>query len=284
MILEFKDDLDLKKTAQSGQCFRWEEVGPERYRIPHKDSCLIIEKLSETSYGLSCDEAEYERLWRGYLDADTDYRAIRKRIDRDTDPFLYAAAEDQKGIRILKQDKWETLISFIISQNRNIPAIKRSIELLCEKAGEKRTDPAGQSYYAFPTPQAVYEMRDDALKECRLGYRDEYIKRTARAVCEGELDPEELACIGEEEAFGKLMSLHGVGKKVASCVMLYGLHFINAFPIDVWVKRILQNEYPDGYPMEEYAPYNGIYQQYMFAYYRKLNEKQTEAVPLLGKI
>ena len=272
MILEFKDDLDLKKTADSGQCFRWEELKDGGYRVPHKDSCLIIKKMSEDSYELSCDESEYERLWKDYLDAGTDYRSIRGRISKKKDPFLYAAAEDQQGIRILKQDPWEALISFIISQNRNIPAIKRSIELLCERAGGLCKDPDGREYYSFPTAGAINKMSDTALSECRLGYRDEYIRRTAAAVCDGSLDLNGLMRCSEEEAFDKLIALHGVGKKVASCVMLFGLHFVNAFPIDVWVRRILENEYPNGYPMKEYAPYNGIYQQYMFAYYRKLNE------------
>lgn len=272
MILTFKDDLNLKQIADSGQCFRWEELPDGGFRVPHKDSCLIIKKLSADSYELSCDEAEYERMWKDYLDADTDYRSIRGRISKKMDPFLYAAATDQQGIRILKQDPWEALISFIISQNRNIPAIKRSIELLCERAGTLRKDPEGGKYYSFPTAKAINEMSDAALAECRLGYRDEYIRRTAASVCEGSLDINGLMLCSEEEAFDRLISLHGVGKKVASCVMLFGLHFVNAFPIDVWVKRILENEYPQGYPMEEYAPYNGIYQQYMFAYYRKLHE------------
>ncbi len=272
MILKFSDDLDLKQIADSGQCFRWEELPDGSFRVPHKDSCLIIKKLSADSYELSCDEAEYERLWKDYLDADTDYRSIRRRISKKKDPFLYAAAEDQQGIRILKQDPWEALISFIISQNRNIPAIKRSIELLCERAGALRKDSAGREYYSFPTAKAINEMPDTALSECRLGYRDEYIRRTAAAMCDGSLDMGALMACNEEEAFDRLISLYGVGKKVASCVMLFGLHFVNAFPIDVWVKRILENEYPQGYPMEEYAPYNGIYQQYMFAYYRKLHE------------
>ena len=272
MILTFKDDLNLKQIADSGQCFRWEELPDGGFRVPHKDSCLIIKKLSADSYELSCDEAEYERMWKDYLDADTDYSSIRGRISKKKDPFLYAAATDQQGIRILKQDPWEALISFIISQNRNIPAIKRSIELLCERAGKLRKDPEGGKYYSFPTAKSINEMSDAALAECRLGYRDEYIRRTATAVCKGSLDIDGLMLCSEEEAFERLISLHGVGKKVASCVMLFGLHFVNAFPIDVWVKRILENEYPQGYPMEEYAPYNGIYQQYMFAYYRKLHE------------
>ena len=272
MILEFSDDLDLKKIADSGQCFRWEELEDGSFKVPHKDSCLIIKKLTDNSYDLSCDDKEYELVWKDYLDADSDYSRIRSRISKKKDPFLYAAAADQQGIRILKQDPWEALISFIISQNRNIPAIKRSIELLCERAGKKRKDPLGKAYYSFPTAKAINAMPAEALAECRLGYRDEYIKRTAAAACDGSLDINALAECSEEEAFDKLISLHGVGKKVASCVMLFGLHFINSFPVDVWVKRILENEYPHGYPMEEYAPYNGIYQQYMFAYYRKLNE------------
>ena len=160
------------------------------------------------------------------------------------------------------------LISFIISQNKNIPAICRSVELLAETCGEKRTDRRGIAYYAFPDQEAVAALSEEELKGCKLGYRWKYVRAAAEAVVEGRIDLDELAGMKEDRTIAELTGIFGVGIKVANCVSLFGLHHVDAFPIDVWVKRILETEYPDGYPYEKYSPYNGIYQQYMFAWYR----------------
>ncbi len=238
------------------------------WRILHADKCLYLAAVGNGCFRAECSEDEFRQTWRGYLDLDEDYRAIRARIDKRADPFLWQAAEHERGIRILRQDAWETLVSFIISQNRNIPAIQRSIELLAQAAGEERTDARGVSYYAFPMPSAVASLSSDVLTTCKLGYRDEYVSAAARSVLEGAVDLAALASTGARDAIEALTSLHGVGVKVASCVALFGLHQLDAFPVDVWMKRVLENEYPQGYPFEAYSPYNGVFQQYLFAYYR----------------
>ena len=239
--------------------------------IPHADKSLLIEKTGEEQYCLSCTPEEYESIWRDYFDLNQDYRMIRSKIDAEEDAFLFQAAEHEKGIRILRQQPWEALVSFIISQNRNIPAIQKSIELLCAMAGTRKGDSTGDAFYdfyTFPTPEAVMELSDEALKECKLGYRGKYVRAAAESVLTGKLDLEQILLLESTESLQKLTGLFGVGEKVASCVLLYGLHQLDAFPIDVWVRRILENEYPKGYPFERYSPYNGVYQQYMFAYYR----------------
>lgn len=272
-ILNIEDDFDLDRIAESGQCFRWtrmEEGEKPAYRIIRGGECLYIEKSGRNSYVLSCGEEEFHRIWEHYFDLEENYRAIRERIDREKDPFLWKASRQEKGIRILRQDPWEMLITFIISQNRNIPAIRRSVEMLAEAAGEEKTDRKGRSYYAFPRPKALAGMDEDGLKACRLGYRCRYVSEAAKAVASGRFNPEGLKDADEETAIRALTELCGVGVKVANCVSLFGLHHIDAFPKDVWVKRILEKEYPEGYPFDDYSPYNGIYQQYMFAYYREL--------------
>lgn len=268
MTITIKDDFDLQKIADSGQCFRWQKLGQDHYRIIYKDQCLLIRHCDWQEYDLSCNETEFQKIWAAYFDLDLNYEQIRSRIDKNTDPFLSAAAEHEQGIRILRQDPWETLISFIISQNRNIPAIKRSIELLCTLAGEEMFDPDGGCFYSFPDPQAILNLTEEELQSCKLGYRGKYILAAANAVSKGEIKLSETDTLSNEELLSRLTSIYGVGVKVASCVMLFGFHRLDAFPVDVWVKKILKNEYPDGYPMERYSPYNGIYQQYMFAYYR----------------
>ena len=269
MILDIDDDLDLKKIADSGQCFRWERLGEGRYRVLHGALCLRIRALGGGAFELDCGEAEFDAVWRDYFDLGEDYRAIRARIDPAADPYLYAAAERQKGVRILRQDPWEALVCFLISQNKNIPAIRRSVALLAEACGQKRTDRSGEVYYAFPGPAAVAALDWEALRACSLGYRCAYVHAAAQAVLSGGLDLDRLRDTDGETALSALTGLPGVGPKVASCVCLFGLHLLDAFPKDVWIRRVLAQYYPAGWPFERYAPYNGVYQQYLFAYARE---------------
>ncbi len=278
MQISIEDDFDLGRIADSGQCFRWERLGENSFRIPLGRRCLRIRGEGGGRYALDCTEAEYQALWRPYFDLDTDYRALRRRIDPEADPFLYQAAEAQQGLRILRQDPWEVTVSFIISQNRNIPAIRRSVELLCRSAGEALTDRAGEVFWTFPTPQAVRALSREALGRCALGYRDKYVRAAAEDACSGRLDYAALAAADGRSALEALTALYGVGIKVASCISLFGLHQTDAFPVDTWIRRVLQNEYPDGYPAARYRPYNGIYQQYMFAYYRGRTPGKPDAL------
>lgn len=272
MFLTISDDFNPDKIADSGQCFRWEKVDPRTYRIISGAECLYLTSLGDDRYELECSEAAFADYWSGYLDLDEDYARIRARIDPGSDPFLSLAAEREKGIRILRQDPWEILVTFIISQNRNIPAIRRSVELLAESCGEKRRDSRGQAYFAFPSPSAVAALSEESLNRCRLGYRCRYVHAAAVAVLRGEIDLEQLLDVDEEATIKVLCGILGVGVKVANCVSLFGLHHLNAFPRDVWMKRVLAQEYPNGYPFEAYSPYNGIYQQYMFAWVRHKGE------------
>lgn len=266
--IRVQDDFDLDKIERSGQCFRWQRTGDGAYRIPHGDECLFIRRLSGGRFRLSCNEETCEKVWRTYFDLDADYGELRARVDPRADPFLHAACAYGRGIRILRQDPWETLVSFIISQNKNIPAIKNAVDLLCRAAGERRTDCRGGEYFVFPSPEAILALSDEELKACKLGYRRAYVRAAARAVREGTLPLASLVRADGEATLSSLMSVFGVGIKVANCVSLFGLHHTDAFPVDVWMKRILENEYPDGYPFSRYSPFNGIYQQYMFFYYR----------------
>ena len=278
MILQIDDDFDLDKIADSGQCFRWVKQDPViagvsgsgscTYRIIAGERSLYVTSLGDGRYELDCTAGEYDGFWREYFDRDENYESIRSRIDPKQDPFLWEAAEREKGIRILRQDSWEMPITFIISQNRNIPAIRRSVELLAEACGEKRVDSKGQAYYAFPGPEAVAALHEDVLSDCRLGYRCKYIRAAAEAVAGGKIDLDALRDTDADTAMNALTKLYGVGMKVASCVCLFGLHQTDAFPVDVWMKKVLEEQYPQGYPYDRYSPFNGVYQQYMFAWYR----------------
>ena len=289
MQIKIEDDFDLDRIAGSGQCFRWEKQGadvhPARetshstYRIIAGRECLYVTELGDGWYEFDCSEEEYDSFWQEYFDLRENYRSIRERIDPESDPFLWEAAHNEKGIRILRQDPWEMLITFIISQNRNIPAIRRSVEFLSEACGEKRRDSRENEYYAFPSPAAVKMLSEKVLSDCRLGYRCRYVHAAAEAVESGAVSLQQLLHAGEADTIAELTSLFGVGIKVANCVSLFGLHHIDAFPIDTWMKRILSEHYPEGYPFDKYRPYNGIYQQYMFAWYRHKAQQAVTAEP-----
>ena len=140
--------------------------------------------------------------------------------------------------------------------------------LLAERCGAERKDAAGAAYHAFPTPGEVAALEGEALRRCGLGYRCAYVHAAAEAVRSGALDLERIRDADEETTVKALTALHGVGVKVASCVSLFGLHHTDAFPKDVWILRVLAREYPNGFPFADYAPYNGIIQQYLFTYSR----------------
>lgn len=252
-FVKIEDDFDLRKIAESGQCFRFHETGDGGYRIQAGDRELVIRPLSPERYEVS----EWDPFWENYFDLATDYTGIRRKISED-DPYLCAAAEAGQGIRILRQDPWETLITFIISQRKSIPAIKGCVEKLCEAAG--------RNHSAFPTREELASLTMDELKSCGLGYRAKYIA----AVAAGDLDMDFMARLGDEQLKKELMLLPGVGIKVASCTMLFGFHRMNLFPEDVWINRVLAEHYPDGFPFARYAPYCGVMQQYLFYYRRNI--------------
>lgn len=268
MIIEIKDDFDLSKIADSGQCFRFNKCS-DGYSVVAGDKYVFVKKVGETEYDFSCDRKTYDLFWKDYFDLETSYSDIRKRIDKKTDEYLFCASEYGKGIRILRQDPWEMLISFIISQRKNIPAIKASIEKLCALAGKKiGTDPEGKEIFSFPTPKELAAVSMEDLSACSLGYRDKYVHRAAMDVISGVCKLESYKELDDEKLREKLLELYGVGVKVANCEILFGYHRLDAFPKDVWINRVLELKYPDGFLFDRYAPYNGVMQQYLFFYSR----------------
>ncbi|MBP3197704.1 MAG: DNA-3-methyladenine glycosylase 2 family protein [Butyrivibrio sp.] len=271
MRIEIQDDFDLKKIADSGQCFRFNEC-MDGFSVVASDRYLFIRHIQDDEYELSCSEAEYEDFWKMYFDMELSYKSIRALISKDEDEYLYNASEYGKGIRILRQDPWEMLISFIISQRKNIPAIKASIEKICALAGKEiAKDPEGKTVYSFPTPTELASVPLPELTACSLGYRDKYVQRAAADVSSGMVNLNSYNELDDENLLKALLELYGVGIKVANCEILFGYHRLDAFPRDVWINRVLENRYPDGFKFERYAPYNGIMQQYLFFYSRSEN-------------
>ena len=267
--------LDMKKIADSGQIFRF-NVYDDEFSLVAGDKLLFI-KEDKNGYILSCSEKEFNEFWLDYFDLSLDYGDFEKNIP-ETDVFLKDAAKYSYGIRILNQDKWEMLISFIISQRKSIPAIKSSIEKLAKVYGKKidmkipefiKNIDADTEFYTFPTPKELANADIEALNACSLGYRSPYIEASAKAVYRKDIDLNAIDSLDDEELLKALMSLKGVGIKVANCVALFGHHRIAAFPIDVWIKRMIDEHYDGEFPLELYKGYAGVIQQYIFYYGRE---------------
>lgn len=267
--------LDMKKIADSGQIFRF-NVYDDEFSLVAGDKLLFI-KEDKNGYILSCNEREFNEFWLDYFDLRLDYGDFEKNIP-ETDIFLKNAAKYSYGIRILNQDKWEMLISFIISQRKSIPAIKSSIEKLAKVYGKKidmkipefiKNIDADTDFYTFPTPKELANADIEALNACSLGYRSPYIEASAKAVYTKDMDLDAIDSLNDEKLLEALMSLKGVGIKVANCVALFGYHRIAAFPIDVWIKRMIDEHYDGEFPLELYKGYAGVIQQYIFYYGRE---------------
>ena len=259
--------LDIEKIAERGNCFRMTRNEEGSYGLIHNGKYLkILPQTDKDAYEFVCDKDAYENVWRHYFDMDMDYESIETMVDTN-DSYLCDAVRYGRGIRILNQDAWEMLISFIISQRKSIPAIRTSIEKLCKLCGTK-IEGEHEDLYAFPTPNQVDALTEEEIASCSVGYRSKYIKAAAQAVVSGEINLEELKDCDDCELKENLLRIYGVGEKVAGCIMLFGYHRLDSFPVDVWIKRAVDEQYPNGFPYQKYSGYAGIMQQYIFFYIR----------------
>ena len=256
-------NFDLEQTFNCGQAFRWNMdkngvwqgvANNKHIKLYHDNDDIVI---------LNSSKQDFENYWYDYFDLSCDYNAIISELSHNE--ILRNICNFGSGIRILKQDTWEALCSFIISQNNNIPRIKGIIESLCKNFGEKCED-----FYSFPSAEkiAVLEVEDLAVLKC--GFRARYILDAARKVSSKEIELNEFKRCDTENVRNQLMKITGVGPKVADCTMLFGLYRIDAFPQDVWIKRAMANLFPQGLP-DCAKNHPGIVQQYIFYYSRSGN-------------
>lgn len=264
------DHFNIAQICDSGQCFRMLPIGEKLYSIVASGRYLEIEQREElvTFY---CSESEYKEFWKEYFDLEDNYSSYIERINPN-DKYLANAAAFGSGIRILRQDLWEMIVSFLISQQNNIVRIRRCIRNICEKYGEEKENANGKTYYAFPTPEALAVLDEDALKECNLGYRSKYVVRTAKSIVAGEVDLEAVRNMSYKKAKEELLKLFGVGEKVADCICLFALHHLEAFPVDTHIQQALERNYKRGFPKKRYRGCEGVMQQYIF-YWELRGEK-----------
>lgn len=271
-MIRLKNDFNPEHTFDCGQCFRWNAVGSGKSTYVGVAGGRVCRVCGDT---VCCDDAD-NAFWENYFCADMDYGAIKNTLS-EADEKLRAGIEYGYGIRILRQDIWEMIVSFIISANNNIPRIKRIIETLCREFGDRiETDLDGE-YYAFPSAERLAGLDISDLACLRAGYRDKYIMDAAVKTASGEIDLNAVAQMPTAEAKAELMKIKGVGGKVADCILLFAMSRYEVFPKDVWIKRILNQVYgvsekeTDGFISGRYGGYAGFAQQYMYYYYRENN-------------
>ena len=263
IIFSGVDTLSIPLSLDCGQAFRWSENPDGSWHGVACSKAVDISQNGDTvtiTGGLCENDIE---LWREYFDLGRDYGKICEELKAAG--HLKPAIEAYPGIRILKQESWEALCSFIISQNNNIPRIKGIIERLCLNFGED----LGGGDFTFPTAERLAELTVDDLAPLRSGFRAKYIIDAAQKVAGGEVDLKKLQTCDIDEAREELIKIKGVGAKVAECALLYGCGRVDAFPADVWVRRIMSELYPEGLP-ECCDGVEGIAQQYLFHWRRNV--------------
>ncbi|MDR1796669.1 MAG: 8-oxoguanine DNA glycosylase [Clostridiales Family XIII bacterium] len=287
--LRFTDvrDFDARQTFECGQCFRWARERDGSYtgvvqghfanvRYDNEEDTLTVwSDYMPKSEGLRA------RFWRDYLDLDRDYASIKRKLSLG-DPVMEEAVFRAGGIRVLHQEPWETLVSYLISQNNNIPRIRGCIEMLCRSFGQRLGTFSGRELYAFPTIRTLSQLYEEDIDVCKIGYRARYLAELSRQV---DVDGGAFLATGEtadaEKMEGYLLSLSGVGPKVAHCVMLFSMRKFDRFPIDVWVHRAMHRLYgfaeedEEGmraFAGERFGALAGFAQMYLFYYMRALED------------
>ncbi len=254
-------DFELKDTLTCGQCFRFKENADGSFLGVAFGRVIVLSKTDDT-FILYTSEEDFLNIWKSYFDLELDYGKIKEDLSK-LHPTLKEAAKFAPGIRILKQEPFEALISFIISQNNNIKRISGIVEMLCELCGEE----IEKGVYAFPTAEALGRLTVEDLAPIRAGFRAKYIADAVKKVLNGEVDLMTMDSLSYDEAKAELMKIKGVGSKVADCVLLYGFHKLSGFPMDVWMKRAMAVLFPD-FTGSDFGEFAGIAQQYIFHYAR----------------
>lgn len=278
IILKETKDFDPVHIFECGQCFRWIKEDDGSYTGVAKGKVINVKKDGANIVIDNTNKEDFENIWYDYFDLGRDYTSLKKELAQH-DENLKKAVDFGWGIRILQQDSWEMLISFIISSNNRIPMIQRAINNISEKYGKEIGEYRGRKYFAFPSPEELSKASIEELRECKTGFRDKYIYHTNKMVIEENLNMEDFIEMDSEVCHKELMKFKGVGAKVADCIALFGMRKYDSFPVDVWVKRVMQEFYGAEdmslpkmrkYGMELFGEKAGFAQQYLFYYVREL--------------
>lgn len=277
LLLEDVQHFDAKHIFECGQCFRWKREDDGSYTGIAYGRVLNVKSDYEKGIVIlnNTNLKDFEEIWYRYFDLGRDYGAIKKEFSEDE--ILRDAIEYGKGIRILNQEPWELVISFIISANNNIPRISKSIDILSEMFGEP-IEYAGKTYFSFPTIDKLAQAELEQIDICRAGFRCKYIHQTARMIAQGEINLNQVSKLDSTKARQELLKLPGVGPKVADCIMLFSMQKYDSYPVDVWVKRVTEHFYIhedvsmkkiQEFAKEKFGELAGFAQQYLFYFARE---------------
>lgn len=274
-VINTPEDFNLKETLECGQCFHFNSIDENEYVLTAYDNMLHIRQDEKQLIFYNTDEEQYQKLWKRYFDLERDYGSIKRELLKKDDK-LEEAITAMSGVRILNQEFFETLISFIISQNKQIPHIKKIVADISESYGTYKGEVKGIPMYAFPKVSQLRRAGLEDLKELKTGFRAPYIYDAVSRVYEGSISYDELVKLDSAAGIEKMCEIKGVGNKVASCVSLFALGKRDSFPIDVWIKRIMEYLYFDGEEVskdniarlakERFGELGGYAQQYLFYY------------------
>ena len=293
IIIKETKNFNIKQILECGQCFRWERISDKNYIIIAKRKVIEIIQREKDVEIYNTTSEEFEKVWENYFDLNTEYSSIKEKLSRDE--LLKKSVEFGYGIRILNQDPFEILISFIISARNSIPSIMKTIKKISEKWGDK-IEYKGKTYYAFPTEKQLKDATLDEIKETGASFRSKYIVDTIKNVNLANeaknnnkltdefksYDLEYIKSLETDECHKALQKFMGVGAKVADCIMLFSMGKHSAFPVDVWIKRAMIHFYlaPDVslnkiriFGREKFGDLSGLAQQYLFYYARENNIK-----------
>ncbi len=274
-IINIPSDFNLKETLECGQCFHFNKIDENEYVLTAYGHLLHIRQDDKSLVFYNTDEDLYNMLWKRYFDIERDYGKIKEEL-LEKDDKLSEAISAMSGVRILNQEFFETLISFIISQNKQIPHIKKIVADISEKYGTYMGDIKGILMYAFPDVKQLRQATVEDLKELKTGFRAPYIYDAVDRVYNGSINYDELVKMDSAAGIEKMCEIKGVGNKVASCVSLFALGKRDSFPIDVWIKRIMEYLYFNGQDTSKdtiarlaknhFGELGGYAQQYLFYY------------------
>ncbi|MEL7604532.1 hypothetical protein SDC9_50485 [bioreactor metagenome] len=277
LIIEDIKDFNTTHIFDCGQCFRWNKEEDGSYTGVVSGKVINVSQLGTKVIFDNLTLDDYH-IVKDYFDLDTDYEKIKEKVS--TDDIMKKAIDFGCGIRILNQDEWETMISFMISANNRIPMIKKVIENLSCKFGNFITSYRGRDYYSFPTPEQLAEAPVDKIIECKAGFRAPRIKDAAERFLNERDTIYDLKNKSYQEGLDYLKTYSGIGDKVANCILLFSMKQFDTFPVDVWVRRVMQTLYVDKdtsdkeirrFAEEKFGDFSGYAQQYLFYYARELN-------------
>lgn len=262
--------FDIKKTLTCGQIFRYRIFDESTFGcIAGDKSFLAIQEAGETFFP-HISEKDFFSYWYNFFDLNLDLEKVESTFPKYK--YLKKSMMVSRGIRILRQSLWESLISFIISSNNHIPRIQKCIEIICQNYGRKIRTSWGEEY-AFPTPEELAMANKDFYREiAKVGYRDNYLYRAVHKILEKEIDLTAIENLPYKDAKKALKEIPGIGEKVANCILVFGCGHLEAFPVDTWIKKAIEElEKEKPFSIEEVGPYGGYIQQYLF--YHTKNSK-----------